>query len=95
MIKGTTADGFDFEVNENIAKDFRIVMATAKLSSENTLEKVNGTYDFALAVLGKSGLERLVDFTAKKKGFPETEYILSQTREILEYAATHGDEIKK
>ena len=95
MIKGTTADGFEFEVNENIGKDFRIVMATARLDSDRTLDKVLGTYDFAIAVLGKIELDRLVDFASDKKGFADTEYILSQTREIFEYAAQQDNGIKK
>ena len=47
MIKGTTKDGFSFEVSENIGADFRIVMALRKLNSDDVLKKVEGTYDFA------------------------------------------------
>lgn len=95
MIKGTTQNGFEFEVNENIAKDFRIVIATARLNSSDTLEKVAGTYDYVTAILGKTGLNKLIDFAIEKCGFADTEFIVKEAKEILAYAAEHNNDIKK
>lgn len=95
MIKGKTEAGFEFEVNENIAKDFRIVMATAKLNSDNTIEKVAGTYDFVTAILGKSGLSDLIDFATEKCGFADTEFILDEANEILSFVTSQNAEVKK
>lgn len=95
MIKGKTKAGFGFEVNENIGKDFRIVMATKKINTESTLEKVEGIYDFVEAILGKDGVEKMVSFTTKKKGYADTEYILEQANEILAYATEKSSEVKK
>lgn len=95
MITGTTKNGFAFEVNENISKDFRIVIATARLNSSDTLEKVNGTYDYVMAILGKQGLNKLIDFAIEKCGFADTEFIVSEAREILTIAAEQYSEIKK
>ena len=95
MIKGTTKDGFDFEVSENIGKDFRIVMALRKLSTDNVMAKVEGTYDFADAILGKDGIDKLVEFTTKKQGFADSEYIVNTCHEIVAYVNEHNAEVKK
>ena len=95
MIKGTTQDGFNFEVSENIGADFRIVMALRKLNSDDVLKKVEGTYDFADAVLGTSGIDKLVDFTTKQKGFADSEYIVNTCYEIVGIANEQSAEIKK
>ena len=95
MIKGKTERGFGFEVNENVGKDFRIVMATKRLNSENTIEKIEGTYDFVEAILGKSGVEDLVKFVIAQVGFADTEIVLSEAKEILAFASENDTEIKK
>lgn len=95
MLKGKTDAGFEFEVNENIGKDFRIVMALRKLNSDDIISKIEGTYDFAEAVLGKSGLDKIIAFTTKERGFADTDFIVSQCREILVYANEQSAEVKK
>lgn len=95
MLKGKTDAGFEFEVNENIGKDFRIVMALRKLNSDEVLAKIEGTYDFAEAVLGKSGLDKIVSYSTKEKGFADAEFIVGQCHEILAYANEQSEEIKK
>lgn len=95
MVKGTTERGFSFEVNENVGKDFRIVIATKNLNSENPIKKIEGTYDFCEAILGKSGVEDLVQFVVDKEGFADTEIVLSEAKEILAFASENSTEIKK
>lgn len=95
MITGTTKEGFSFEVNENIGKDFRIVTALRKLNSEDVLNKVEGTYDYAEAVLGKSGIDAIVAFTTEKLGYADSEFIVDQIHEIVGYANEKSAEIKK
>lgn len=95
MISGKTEKGFEFEVNENIGKDFRIVMATARLNSDDTLEKIAGTYDFVTAILGKSGLNKLINFAVEKCGFADTEFILEEAKEILSFVTSQDEEVKK
>ena len=95
MITGKTKDGFAFEVSENIGKDFRIVMALRKLSTDDVVAKVEGTYDFADAVLGKSGIDKLVDFTTKKQGFADSEYIINICHEIVAFVNEKNAEVKK
>lgn len=95
MISGKTKNGFEFEVNENIGKDFRIVVATARLNSDDTLEKVAGTYDFVTAILGKSGLAKLINFAVEKCGFADTEFILEEAKEILEFVTSKDPDVKK
>ena len=95
MITGTTKDGFAFEVSENIGKDFRIVMALRKLSTDDVMQQVEGTYDFAEAVLGKSGVDKLVGFTTKKCGFADSEYIINTCHEIVAFANEKSAEVKK
>ena len=95
MISGKTEKGFEFEVNENIGKDFRIVMATARLNSDDTHEKVAGTYDFVTAILGKSGLNKMINFAVDKCGFADTEFILEEAKEILAFATEKDADVKK
>lgn len=95
MISGKTKDGFEFEVSENLGKDFRIVMAAARLNSAETLDKVAGTYDYVTAILGKSDLDRLINFTCKKFGYADTEYIIEQAKEILAFVAEKDQNVKK
>jgi len=95
MISGKTEKGFEFEVNENIGKDFRIVCATARLNSDDTLEKIAGTYDFVTAILGKAGLNKLINFAVDECGFADTEFILEEAKEILAFATDKDEEVKK
>ena len=95
MITGKTKDGFCFEVSENIGSDFRIVMALRKLSTNDVVAKVEGTYDFAEAVLGKSGIDKLVEFTTQKVGFADSEYIINTCHEIVAYINEKNSEVKK
>lgn len=95
MIKGKTAAGFEFEVSKNIGKDFRIVMALRKVRSDDTLAQVEGTYDFAEAILGKDGIDRMVRFAMEKKGFADAEFIMEQCNEIVASVNEKSAEIKK
>lgn len=95
MIKGKTKRGFAFEVNESVGKDFRIVIATKQLNSEDTLEKVEGTYNFVEAILGKAGVDELVKFVIKETGFADTEIVLSEAKEILSFVSENSEEVKK
>lgn len=95
MIKCKTEKGFEIEVNENIAKDFRIVMATARLNASDVHEKISGTYDYVTAIVGKAGLERLIDFAVEKCGYADTEFIVHEAKEILACAAENNDGVKK
>lgn len=94
-IKGTTTAGFEFEVNENIGKDFGIVVAMKKLNCAGDLQKIEGTYEFVNAVLGEDGIDRIMDFARAEKGYADTQFILEQTKEIVEYANEHNAEVKK
>ena len=82
-MKGSTKAGFKFEVSENIGKDFRIVMVMRKVSSDDLMEKVAGTYDFAEAILGKSGIDQIVQFAIEQKGYADSEFIMDQCNEIV------------
>ena len=95
MIKGKTEAGFEFEVSESIGKDFRIVMALRKLRTDDVMNKVEGTYDFAEAVLGKDGLDKLVAYATKEKGYADSEFIINTCHEIVAYANEHSEEVKK
>lgn len=95
MLKGTTEAGFDYEVNENIGKDFRIVIALRKLNSDDMIAKVEGTYDYAEAILGKNGVDSIVAFTIDKMGYADTGFITEQLHEIVRHANEMSAETKK
>ena len=95
MIVGKTEKGFEFEVNENIGNDFRIVMAVRKLKSDDKIAKVEGTYDYVEAILGKSGIDKMIKFATKQVGYPDSDFIIAQAEEILAIANEGNPEIKK
>lgn len=95
MIVGKTEKGFEFEVNENIGNDFRIVMAVRKLKSDDRIAKVEGTYDYVEAILGKGGIDKMVNFATKQVGYPDSDFIVSQAEEILSIVNEKNSEVKK
>lgn len=95
MITGKTEAGFEFEVSENIGKDFRIVIALRKLNSDNMILKIEGMYDFVEAVLGKKGVDKIVAFAVEKKGFADSDFITEQAHEIVAIANEKSAEVKK
>ena len=95
MITGTTKSGFDFEVSENIGKDFRLVKATKKIKTDSTLDKLEGMYDYVEVILGPSGIDRIMSFATEKRGYADTEFITDQCNEILAIVAGKSEEIKK
>lgn len=95
MLKGKTEAGFKYEVNENIGKDFRIVIALRKLNSDDMVTKVEGTYDYAEAILGKKGIDSIVAFTIDKIGYADANFITEQLHEIVRKANEKSAEVKK
>lgn len=69
-------------------------MAMRKVSSDDLMEKVAGTYDFAEAVLGKGGIDRMVKFAIEQKGFADSEFIMDQCNEIVAIVNEKSAEVK-
>lgn len=94
-IKGKTKEGFTFSVNENIGKDFRIVTAMRKLNSGETMMRVEGMSDYAEAILGKDGIDEIIQFAINKMGYADTEFIVDQLHEIVGIVNEKSAKVKK
>lgn len=52
MIKGTTESGYDFEVNENIIKDFTFLKAYRSANSKDVYKQIDGFTDMIEMLFG-------------------------------------------
>ena len=52
MVKGTTDSGFEFEVNENVIKDFTFIKAYRYANSTDTYKQIDGFTDMLDLLLG-------------------------------------------
>lgn len=78
MLKGKTKSGFEYEIDERIASDYRFFELIAE-AEENYLlvpKLVN-------KILGEDGKNRLIKHL-EKDGFAESEEVLKEVSEIIQ-----------
>lgn len=87
MIKGVTASGFEYEIDENKLKNMRVLKLFQKM------QKDNGTafLEAITAVLGEEQEERLYNYLEEKEGSANVENTVREFGEILR---TAGDALK-
>ena len=78
MVKGTTTNGFNFNIDPDNVKDMRVIELAAKV-------KYDGTYlpELASRILGEKQKEKLYDFLADKKGRVSPEKFGDALEEIM------------
>lgn len=87
MIKGVTASGFEYEIDETKLKNMRVLKLFQKM------QKDNGTafLEAITAVLGEEQEERLYNYLEEKEGSANVE---NTAREFGEILRTAGDALK-
>lgn len=87
MIKGVTASGFEYEIDETKLKNMRVLKLFQKM------QKDNGTafLEAITAVLGEEQEERLYNYLEEKDGSANVENTVREFGEILR---TAGDALK-
>ena len=68
MITGRTKDGMEFQIDERIKEDWRLVRAIGKADSENPVERMSGTIDVVNLMIGKDGENRLTEHIMERNG---------------------------
>lgn len=64
-MKGKTASGFKFEVDDRIIDDWRLLEAVSDTTSEDSIVQMNGLVKCIRLMLGDNGLNDLKDHIAK------------------------------
>ena len=84
MIKGKTSTGFEYEVNENIRKDYRFVTALAKLHSKNEAKAIDAYSTVVSLLLGENGEEDLCQHVMDEDGIVNFTRLGEEVAEILQ-----------
>lgn len=93
MVKGITSTGFEYEVNENIKEDWRLVKAIAMAEGDDEGEQVRGYASLVSLILGNDGEKRLCSHV-EKEGIVNLKDINSELKEILS-SLRKDDQLKK
>lgn len=80
MIKGTTASGFEFEVDPNVFDDWMLLKKIRAIDNGNGQLAV----DVAQTILGDEQLDRLENHVAKKNGKVRVTDIMVELEKIFE-----------
>lgn len=91
MLKGKTASGFEFSVNENIKDDWRFIKAAAKAASGDDAKSLAGYTEIVNIVLGENGEKALSEHLADETGFVSFEAVNNEVQEILGLVNTSAE----
>lgn len=94
MIKGTTKNGFAFEIDESIGGDFRVVEAIADADSDDASAQLRGTVNLVRLLLGEDGKKRLYRHLAAENGTVPSSEVIATATEILQIARERSKEVK-
>lgn len=83
MIKGKTSTGFNFNVDERVKDDWRIVDAIVDSESEDASVKLKATKTLVDLVLGKDKEKMIQHIMKKNNGFCSSEAMTSEVTEIF------------
>lgn len=87
-----TKSGFECEINERRAKDWKFTRALAKCDSGDESQALVGITFIVSYLLGEDGENALMEHLVDDEGIVETDAILTEIKEIM---ALVGAEIKK
>ena len=79
MITGKTSTGFEFEIDENVINDMRILDAVSEVANETNLLAISFLVD---TILGENK-ERLYKHVAEKNGRVPIDKVNSEIAEIF------------
>lgn len=90
-----TASGFEWNVNERIKKDYRMVKAVALVESGEDGKVIKGYHDLAVLMLGEKGEVALENHVMDDEGIVEMAKMNAELTEIIEMMKNQDAEIKK
>lgn len=93
-MKGKTSTGFEFDINENLKKDWRVVKAIAQADSDDASDKLKGYTSLVTLLLGKKGEKDLENHVMTSDGIVPLEAINSEVIDMIR-ALKEDKEIKK
>ena len=94
MIKGTTKNGFAFEVSEGIGNDFRVLEAIADADSADASANLRGTVALVRLLLGEKGKERLYRHLQTDSGEVPSGAVIDTVAEIVTIVKDMRPEVK-
>ncbi len=94
MIRGTTPDGFRYQIEDSVTRDYRVMRIASKANELSNEQALAFTADFPELILGKKGLDQLINFLIKKDRYPDTEKVLTTTFWIFNDASQKSEELK-
>lgn len=84
MVKGTTQTGFDFEVDERIKSDWRVMKAIADVQSKDNNRVIPGMVNLINFILGDKEQKLLEHVAANNDGFAPTKALFSEIKDMLD-----------
>lgn len=96
MLKGMTNSGFEFEVDERLVSDWRIVKAISAVESKDAGKQLKALTDLVDLFLGEAGEERLMAFLAEKNdGIIPQSAVYATIKEMFNAIAENNKAAKK
>lgn len=83
MIKGKTSTGFEFNVDERIKDDWRIIDAIVDSESEDASVKLKASKTLVDLILGKDKERMIKHITDNNDGFCTSDALLAEITEIF------------
>lgn len=84
-MKITTKSGFKWNVDERSLSDWRFISAVSKLESAEGNGRITAVVEYAEAVLGKNGVDKLVAYIrSKNSGAAPVDAVLKEIKEITD-----------
>lgn len=83
-MKVKTSSGFECELNESIAQDWRFVKAVAMADSDDESDKLRGYTKIIELLLGKSGEQKLMEHVKTADGIVPIADINKETIELIQ-----------
>lgn len=84
MVSGKTSTGFEYEIDERAANDWRFVKALADADSDDESRRISGTASLVPLLLSETGEKALMRHIAEQEdGFVPTTRVLSEITEML------------
>ncbi len=94
MVTGKLSNGFEYEVDERILNDFRLVDAIALTESDDNAEKLRGITEYCKLILGDTNMRKLFRKLKKENGgFVPQEAVYNAAAEIMR--TIKGDDAEK
>ena len=83
MIEGKTKSGFEFEIDERILTDWRLIDAIGLSESTDASEQIRGVRDLAKLVLGEQADALKKHIADKNNGFIPVDKMTDAITEII------------